>query len=151
MTTATKAYVVDGAGASFTREDIRIDPLRQDEVLLRVVATGVCHTDLSWRSGAIGGDFPVVLGHETSGIVEATGREDSPFSPGDRVVIAITHHCGVCRYCESGTPVLCPDRDNPPARFTRPDGSGVVQVYGVGRLWGTSEMSAPRVRSSCAS
>jgi Zn-dependent alcohol dehydrogenase len=130
--TTTKAYVVDGADAPFRLDEIRIDPLRQDEVLVRVVATGVCHTDLSWRSGAIGGDFPVVLGHETSGIVEGVGRDDSPFAIGDRVVVAITHHCGMCRYCESGVPVLCADRDNPPPRFSRPDGSGVVQVYGVG-------------------
>lgn len=124
--------MVSGADAAFSLDEIRIDPVRQDEVLVRVVATGVCHTDLSWHSGAIGGDFPVVLGHETSGIVEAVGRDDSPFAVGDRVVVAITHHCGMCRYCESGTPVLCPDRDNPPPRFTRPDGAPVIQVYGVG-------------------
>lgn len=137
----THAYLVDAVGTPFRRDEIRIAPLGHDEVLLRVAATGVCQTDLSWAAGHLGSaddQFPVVLGHETSGVVEAVGRStpdgqhDGPFAPGDRVVVAITHHCGQCRYCETGFPVLCPDRDNPPPRFSSAEGAPVVQVYGVG-------------------
>jgi S-(hydroxymethyl)glutathione dehydrogenase/alcohol dehydrogenase len=147
MTTTIRAAVVGSAGSPPELTEVRLASLASDEVLIRVAATGVCHTDIAWAAGDFGisdEHFPIVLGHETSGVVEALGRRDSPLSVGDRVVVALTHHCGVCRYCERGQPVLCVHRDDNVRRLSRPDGSDVWQSYGVG---GFAEMAIVRASS----
>ncbi len=135
MPTTARAATVGSPGATPLVEDVLLADPRPGEVLVRVAATGVCHTDVALAAGEYteGVDqFPIVLGHETSGVVEAVARNDSAFSVGDRVVIALTHHCGVCSYCERGTPILCARREDSPWRLSRADGSRLHQAYGVG-------------------
>lgn len=130
-----RAAVVSVPGADPVIETVRMAPLRADEVRLQVAATGVCHTDVAWALGEYGTDaahFPAVLGHETAGVVEAVGSEDSQFRPGDRVVVSLANHCGACRDCESGSPILCGRREDLPQRLTSGADLSLAQAFGVG-------------------
>ena len=131
MTTTVLGAVVDAPGAAPVLQEIRLADLRDDEVLVRVAATGVCHTDLAWADGELYPGFPVVLGHETSGVVDSIGRSVTRVFPGDRVVLALTHHCGHCRYCEAGSPMLCARRSETPPRLSRA-GEPLHQGFGTG-------------------
>jgi S-(hydroxymethyl)mycothiol dehydrogenase len=82
------------------------------EVLVRVQACGVCHTDLHYREGAINDEFPFLLGHEASGTVEAVGPDVTNVAPGDFVVLAWRAPCGQCRSCLRGRPWYCFDSRN---------------------------------------
>jgi S-(hydroxymethyl)glutathione dehydrogenase/alcohol dehydrogenase len=103
------------------------------EVSIRVTATGVCHTDLVWAGGTFGPgfDFPVVLGHETAGVVEEVGPGVTRVRSGDPVVLSLAHHCGHCFYCESGSPMLCRQRTEGWNRVEL-RGNPIVQGFGVG-------------------
>lgn len=131
MSTSARAVVVDAGGAIPTVQDIDLAELRFDEVLVRVVSAGVCHTDVAWADGVLFDEFPVVLGHECAGVVEAVGADVSRVRPGDRVGIALSHHCGHCRYCESGRPMLCRQRTSEPGRLSR-HGEPLIQGFGTG-------------------
>src|SRR5579864_3694921 len=103
-----------------------------DEALIRVQACGVCHTDLHYREGGIGDDFPFLLGHEAAGIVEAVGDEVVNVAPGDVVVIAWRAPCGTCRSCLRGRPWYCFDSQNARQRMTLDDGTELTAALGVG-------------------
>ena len=102
----TIAAVVHEAGAPFSLEEVELDELRPDEVLVRMVATGLCHTDLSVRAGYIPFPLPGVLGHEGAGIVEAVGAAVKRVVPGDHVLASFTS-CGNCPNCTGGHPAYC--------------------------------------------
>lgn len=142
--TATRAAVVDKGGQTPEIQDVTLAPLDHDEVLVRVVATGVCHTDVAWASGELWDNFPVVLGHESAGVVEAIGSGVSRVKPGDRVALALAHHCGHCNYCESARPMLCDQRVEAKDRFLR-DGAPLIQGFGTG---GFSEHTVVREAST---
>ena len=72
------------------------------EALVRVQACGVCHTDLHYRQGGIGDDFPYFLGHEAAGVVEAVGEDVTDVAPGDFVILNWRAVCGECRACRRG-------------------------------------------------
>jgi Zn-dependent alcohol dehydrogenase len=131
VSTTARAAVVDAGGTPPVIQPIEFADLRFDEVLVRVVSTGVCHTDVAWADGTLFDAFPVVLGHESAGIVEAVGSDVSRVRKGNRVGIALAHHCGHCRYCESGRPMLCSQREADPGRLTR-EGKPLVQGFGTG-------------------
>ncbi|WP_416970774.1 NAD(P)-dependent alcohol dehydrogenase [Streptomyces sp. 4F14] len=105
MYTATAA-VVRHHGAPFVLEEIRVDEPRADEVLVRIRAAGVCHTDLSVRAGHTPFPVPAVLGHEGMGTVEAVGAGVTSVAPGDSVVLSFAS-CGRCPACLTGRPVRC--------------------------------------------
>jgi S-(hydroxymethyl)glutathione dehydrogenase/alcohol dehydrogenase len=144
MTTTTTAAVVDGPATDPVLQQVQLEDLRHDEVLVRVVSTGVCHTDVAWADGEFADVFPVVLGHESAGVVEAVGSGVSRVSKGQRVAIALAHHCGHCAFCESGRPMLCDQRLDSPVRFTR-DGQPLTQGFGSG---GFSELTVVRDAST---
>jgi len=102
-----KAAVLREVGKPLTIEDVTLDEPRPHEVLLRTAATGVCHSDLHFQTGAYRHPMPVVLGHESAGIVEKVGSEVRYLKPGDRVITCLSVFCGHCEYCLSGRPVLC--------------------------------------------
>ena len=77
------------------------------EVMVKVAAAGVCHSDLSVLDGTIPWKAPSVLGHEGAGVVEAVGSEVRSVKPGDHVVIATLANCGICRACNTGHPTMC--------------------------------------------
>lgn len=104
--TATTAAIVESAGAPFTFTSIDLDAPRPDEVLVRIVAAGLCHTDLGVAAGALPFPLPGVLGHEGAGIVEAVGSAVTSVAPGDRVLMSFTS-CGACGNCRDGHPAYC--------------------------------------------
>ncbi|MDI3313809.1 MAG: NAD(P)-dependent alcohol dehydrogenase [Mycobacterium sp.] len=105
MITGKAAVLCDKRG-SFGVQDVQIGDPRPDEVLVRTVASGICHTDLSVRDQVLPPGPPVILGHEGAGVVEAVGSEVRSLAVGDHVVLAPLW-CGVCRNCLVGHPMNC--------------------------------------------
>lgn len=103
-----------------TLEQLELSGPRDGEVLVRMVATGVCHTDLKAASSGSPVPFPVVLGHEGAGVVEAVGDGVDTVSPGDHVVMSFGS-CGHCPSCQDGEPAYCHNVN--PFACTRADGS----------------------------
>lgn len=103
--TSAKAAVVRKVGAPFTIEQIEVGPPREDEVLVRIVGAGVCHTDALCRSG-FPVPMPIVLGHEGAGVVERVGERVKNVAPGDHVVLSF-NSCGGCRSCKDEHPATC--------------------------------------------
>ncbi len=101
-----KAAIVREKGGEMSIEDVRIGEPADDEVLVRIVATGICHTDISVRDQLLPMPLPAVLGHEGSGVVEAVGRSVTNVVPGDHVVMSYAW-CGSCDLCHSGHPAHC--------------------------------------------
>jgi S-(hydroxymethyl)glutathione dehydrogenase/alcohol dehydrogenase len=108
-----KAAVLHAPNQPLTVEDIDIDEPVGREVLVRTVASGVCHSDLHHVDGLFPLKMPAVLGHEAAGIVEAVGEQVEEFKPGDHVIACLSAFCGRCDYCLTGRTNLCPNR---PAR-----------------------------------
>jgi aryl-alcohol dehydrogenase len=106
MKTKTIAAVIQAKDAPFSLEEVELDEPRPNEVLVRMVATGLCHTDLSVRSGAISFPLPGVVGHEGAGVVEAVGSAVQRVQPGDHILASFTS-CGSCANCQAGHPVYC--------------------------------------------
>ncbi|MCP9210632.1 S-(hydroxymethyl)mycothiol dehydrogenase [Streptomyces sp. HD1123-B1] len=102
------------------------------EVLVAVQACGVCHTDLHYREGAIGDEFPYLLGHEAAGTVEAVGPGVTGLAPGDYVVLAWRAPCGGCRSCRRGRPWYCFDSRNAAQPMTLADGTPLSPALGIG-------------------
>lgn len=98
-----KAAVAWGPGKPLSIEDVEVAPPMAHEVRIKVVATGVCHTDNEYLYGQAmkGRPFPLVLGHEAAGIVESVGPEVTKFSPGDKVIPLFLPQCGECERCQS--------------------------------------------------
>jgi aryl-alcohol dehydrogenase len=100
------AAIVDSADSDFQMSQIELDEPRDDEVRVRIMAAGMCHTDLAVRAGHTPFPLPAVLGHEGAGVVEAVGRAVSDVQVGDRVVLSYAS-CGRCPACYDGRPVQC--------------------------------------------
>ncbi len=89
-------------------QEIAIPRFEAKDVLIRVKAAGICHSDAHYRSGVTRvGPLPVTLGHEVAGIVEAVGTDVSRFKPGDRACVHYLVSCGECRYCSRGSEQFC--------------------------------------------
>jgi S-(hydroxymethyl)glutathione dehydrogenase/alcohol dehydrogenase len=88
-------------------EDIEIDGPTAKEVVVKVAAAGVCHSDLHFYNGTWQGGFPMVLGHESAGIVEEVGKDVTYVKPGDHVITCLSTFCGHCEDCITGRMVLC--------------------------------------------
>jgi S-(hydroxymethyl)glutathione dehydrogenase/alcohol dehydrogenase len=104
-----KAALFRKANAPVTIEPVEVDAPQGHEVLVRTVATGVCHSDLHMVDGSMRppGPAPVVLGHEGAGIVEAVGDDVTTVKVGDHVVACLSGFCGTCEQCLSGHPNVC--------------------------------------------
>lgn len=106
MTTTATAAICHGSGKDFTMEQVQLDALRPDEILVRVVACGICHTDMAVRDQQLPTPLPAVLGHEGAGIVEAVGGNVSSVVPGDRILMSF-NSCGDCPSCDIHAPTYC--------------------------------------------
>ncbi len=141
----TKAAVLREKGADFALEMVSLGEHRPDEVLVRMVATGVCHTDLLVRDQVLPPAPPVVLGHEGSGVVEEVGSSVSDLAPGDHVVLA-PRSCGRCRTCLNAHPMTCVGWGPLNLRGRRPDGSTAFRdIDGAeinGHFFGQSSFAA---------
>ncbi len=102
----TTAAVTRSQGSAFDLCELELGDLRPDEVLVRVAASGICHTDLICRDQWYPVPLPAVLGHEGAGVVEAVGSAVTKVSPGDRVGMTF-HSCGHCATCVTGRPAYC--------------------------------------------
>ena len=138
-----KAAVLNEQPGKLDIENLSIDKPGPNEVLVRVVGAGLCHSDLHFMEGIFRTPLPSVMGHESAGIVEAIGEDVRYCKPGDHVICCLSIFCGQCRQCLSGNPARC---SNPAAtsrakdaapRLSRTDGTKVDQFA---RLGGFAEM-----------
>jgi len=103
-----KAVVLRHPGRAVAVEEVELDAPKAHEVLVRVAAAGVCHSDVRLADGELGeGRWPMVLGHEGAGVVEAVGEGVTHVAPGDHVAFSFVPACRACRFCRSGHPNLC--------------------------------------------
>ena len=105
-----KAAVFREIGGNLSIEAIDVDDPAPNEVRVRTVACGVCHSDLHFMKGSIAGPLPTVPGHEPAGIVEAVGHDVRSVSVGDHVIACTSMFCGACKQCMLGRTWLCTDR-----------------------------------------
>ena len=103
----TRAAVMYNYNEPLKVESVDLKPPREDEVVVKVAASGVCHTDLLVTRCALPFPPPVVLGHEGAGIVEEVGKGVTDLKPGDHVVLSWVQDCGKCDHCINGKPHLC--------------------------------------------
>jgi len=125
-----RAAVAWEAGAPLSVEELDLDEPRDEEILVRVEAVGVCHTDETSRLGKLPVAYPIVLGHEGSGVVERAGEEVTAVRPGDRVLFT-PDYCGHCRQCRLGYTPYCDKNVELTFTGTRPDGSPRAYKDGV--------------------
>ena len=111
------------------------------EALVRIQACGVCHTDLHYKMGGIGEDFPYLLGHEASGIVEQVGDNVTEVAPGDFVILNWRAVCGQCRACKRGRPWYCFATHNAAQKMTLADGTPLSPALGIGAAINTGGVS----------
>jgi len=102
------------------------------EAVVKIAACGVCHTDLHYKTGGIGDDYPYLLGHEAAGIVEAVGDGVTDVAPGDYVILNWRAVCGSCRACLRGRPWYCFNTHNAKQRMTLEDGTELSPALGIG-------------------
>jgi S-(hydroxymethyl)glutathione dehydrogenase/alcohol dehydrogenase len=133
-----KAAVLNNIPGELEIEDVSVDNPAPNEVLVRVVGSGLCHSDLHFMEGLWQTKLPAVMGHEGAGIVEAVGSEVGYVKPGDHVITCLSVFCGRCRWCLSGHLSLC---DNPsavgrgrgaPSRLSNAKGDGLAQFARLG-------------------
>ncbi|REF35285.1 S-(hydroxymethyl)mycothiol dehydrogenase [Thermasporomyces composti] len=127
-----KAVISREKDAPVSVETIRVPDPGPGEALVRVQACGVCHTDLHYKVGGIGDDYPYLLGHEAAGIVEAVGPDVDEVAPGDFVILNWRAVCGQCRACRRGRPWYCFDTHNATQRMTLADGTPLSPALGIG-------------------
>jgi S-(hydroxymethyl)mycothiol dehydrogenase len=127
-----RGVVARAKGEPVTVETIVVPDPGPGEALVQVQACGVCHTDLHYREGGIGDDFPYLLGHEAAGIVEAVGSGVTNVAPGDFVVINWRAVCGECRACRRGRPWYCFSTHNATQKMTLKDGTELSPALGIG-------------------
>lgn len=138
-----RANVLSETGGRMAVESLQMPKPGKKEVLVRVVACGVCHTDLHVIKGEVAFPTPCVLGHEISGIIEELGPETTGLAVGDRVACSFIMPCGSCRHCVRGHEDLCESffRHNRlngtlydgESRLARPDGQSIA-MYSMGGL-----------------
>ena len=144
MTTTARAAICHGSEHPFEIADVQLDDLRPDELLVRLVACGICHTDMAVRDQQLPTPLPAVLGHEGAGIVEAVSSEVTVAAPGDRVIMSF-NSCGHCPTCDAQAPTYCYNFG--PNNFSggRPDGSAVITREGErigGNFFGQSSFAS---------
>ncbi len=136
-----RAAVLRQRGGPLRIETIEMEGPREDEVLVRMIASGVCHTDIDFIDDWDESDTAVVLGHEGAGVVERVGRSVKSVRPGDHVVLSY-QSCGHCPPCRRGQPAHCKHLYEANFGFKRLDGSNALERSGVrGHFFGQSSFS----------
>jgi S-(hydroxymethyl)glutathione dehydrogenase / alcohol dehydrogenase len=102
-----RAAVLHQVDAPLRVQEVEMAALRPGDVLVRVRASGLCHTDLEVMQGSLAYPLPIVLGHEGAGVVEAVGSDVLSVKPGDHVICSWNPSCGRCFYCDRDQPILC--------------------------------------------
>ncbi|HWK42823.1 MAG TPA: NAD(P)-dependent alcohol dehydrogenase [Croceibacterium sp.] len=131
MTVRARAAVCRGKEQPFDFQEVDVDDLRPDELLVRIVASGICHTDLAVRDGQLPVELPAVLGHEGAGIVEKVGSAVTVAKPGDRVIMSF-NSCGHCPSCDHSAPTYCYNFFQENWSGRRADGTHALSADGKG-------------------
>ena len=132
MADSVQGVIARQKGAPVEVTSILVPDPGPGEALVRVQASGVCHTDLHYREGGIGDDFPYFLGHEAAGVVEAVGDDVTDVAPGDFVILNWRAVCGQCRACRRGRPWYCFNTHNARQKMTLEDGTPLSPALGIG-------------------
>ncbi len=132
MAHEVKGVIASAKGAPVTVTTVTVPDPGPGEALVEVQACGVCHTDLHYREGGIGEDFPYLLGHEAAGVVEAVGPDVTGVAPGDFVILNWRAVCGQCRACLRGRPWYCFATHNATQKMTLADGTELSPALGIG-------------------
>lgn len=133
-----KAAVLCEQPGDLEIEDLRIDKPGPQEVLIQTKGAGLCHSDLHFMEGLFRTPLPMVMGHESAGVVEAVGADVSYVAPGDHVIACLSIFCGQCHRCLSGNPHRCTNikatsrAKGAAARLERDDGTDVGQMARLG-------------------
>ena len=149
MSISTRAAVLYGFGEPLKVETIKLKAPREDEVVVKMAASGVCHSDLSVQQAKIPFPPPVVLGHEGAGVIQEVGKGVTTLEPGDHVVLSWVENCGHCHYCIAGRVHLCDTSQQAmmlgkEAVFEK-DGIDIARMAGVGSF---SEYSIVRATAA---
>jgi S-(hydroxymethyl)mycothiol dehydrogenase len=132
MAHEVKGVIARAKGALVEVTTVLVPDPGPGEALVRVQACGVCHTDLHYREGGIGADFPYLLGHEAAGLVESVGNDVTGLEPGDFVILNWRAVCGQCRACRRGRPWYCFATHNATQKMTLADGTVLSAALGIG-------------------
>ena len=132
MPQQVRGVIARHKGAPVEVTTITIPDPGPGEVVVRVQACGVCHTDLTYREGGINDEFPFLLGHEAAGVVEEIGPGVESVVVGDFVVLNWRAVCGQCRACKRGRPQYCFDTHNADQKMTLDDGTELTPALGIG-------------------
>ena len=127
-----KAVIARSKGAPVEIVTINVPDPGPGEAVVKVQACGVCHTDLHYREGGINDDYPFLLGHEASGIVEAVGAGVTEVAVGDFVILNWRAVCGQCRACKRAEPWYCFATHNATQKMTLEDGTELTPALGIG-------------------
>jgi S-(hydroxymethyl)mycothiol dehydrogenase len=157
MAHEVKGVIVGAKGAEVEIATVIVPDPGPGEALVKVLACGVCHTDLHYREGGIGDDFPYLLGHEAAGTVEAVGSDVTGLEPGDFVILNWRAVCGQCRACRRGRPWYCFATHNAAQKMTLADGTALSPALGIGAFAEKTLVAAgqctkvdPRIRPEVA-
>src|ERR1017187_7041432 len=157
MAHEVKGVIVRAKGAEVEIATVIVPDPGPGEALVKVLACGVCHTDLHYREGGIGDDFPYLLGHEAAGTVEAVGSDVTGLEPGDFVILNWRAVCGQCRACRRGRPWYCFATHNATQKMTLADGTVLPPALGIGAFAEKTLVAAgqctkvdPRIRPEVA-
>ena len=132
MTSHVRGVIARSKGEPVEVTTVLVPDPGPGEALVAVQACGVCHTDLHYREGGIGEDFPYLLGHEAAGVVEAVGDGVTGVAPGDFVILNWRAVCGECRACRRGRPWYCFATHNAQQKMTLEDGTVLSPALGIG-------------------
>jgi S-(hydroxymethyl)mycothiol dehydrogenase len=132
MAVQVQGVIAREKDAPVTLETIIVPDPGPGEARVKVLACGVCHTDLHYRQGAINDEFPFLLGHEAAGIVESVGPDVTDVAPGDYVILNWRAVCGQCRACLRGRPWYCFNTHNATQKMTLLDGTELSPALGIG-------------------
>lgn len=132
MPTTVKGVIARAKDAEVELVDVVLPDPGANDVIVAVQACGVCHTDLAYRDGGIGDNYPYLLGHEAAGIVETVGDNVTHVQPGDFVVLNWRAVCGDCRACRKGDLKYCFNTHNASQPMTLADGTELEAALGIG-------------------
>src|SRR5947207_12373155 len=132
LTTRVRGVIARAKGEPVEVSTVLVPDPGPGAARVRVQACGVCHTDLHYREGGIGEDFPYLLGHEAAGVVDAVGPGVTAVAPGDFVILNWRAVCGQCRACKRGRPWYCFATHNAAQKMTLEDGTPLSPALGIG-------------------
>jgi S-(hydroxymethyl)mycothiol dehydrogenase len=142
MTITVSGVVAPAKGEPVQVTEVLVPDPGPGEARVRVQACGVCHTDLHYKMGGIGDDFPYLLGHEAAGVVEAVGENVTEVAPDDFVILNWRAVCGQCRACARGKPWYCFATHNARQKMTLADGTPLSPALGIGAFAGQTLVAA---------